>query len=172
MVKTNAWLALSTRLSNAGSLELVKLLVKRKADVASKNKNGKAAADLARDPAVKEVLSQAVLTASSAPECPVQSDTKVAEPSGHQSAADVPEPDNADAPANTEIGPQERPRTVVHVDHASEVASDLDKHPMVDLQNKRTRPEHEPHRQTSDPESCRPLKLHKVALSFADDDEV
>ncbi|KAL3151664.1 hypothetical protein ABBQ38_012652 [Trebouxia sp. C0009 RCD-2024] len=157
--------------AQSGSLELVKLLVKRKADASSKNKNGKTAASLARDPAVKEVLSQAVLTASSAPECPGQSDSKGAEPSGHQSAADVPEPNNADASAHTEIGPQERPHTVVHDDSVSGLASDLNKQPMVEVQNKRTRPEHEPHSQTSDSESCRPSKLHKVALSFADDDD-
>ena len=47
----------------AGNVELVKLLIKRKADPASKNKNGKSAADLARDPSIKELLQEAAVTA-------------------------------------------------------------------------------------------------------------
>lgn len=171
MVQTSAWLAVSKRHSNAGNLELVRLLVKRKADVTTKNKSGKTAADFARDPAVKEVLNQAALTASISPEVPGQSDTKSPEPSGHHDAADVPKPNNADAPANVEIGPQERPNAGVLADSASGVAPDLSEHPTVELHNKRTKPEHEPHSLTNDPEACRPSKLHKVALSFAEDDD-
>ena len=72
-----------------GNLEVVNLLVKCKADAASKNKSGKLAADLARDPAVKEVLNKAMADVSKPQEHPVSSETGNAEPSGEQSTASL-----------------------------------------------------------------------------------
>ena len=156
---------------NAGNLELVQLLVKRKADVASKNKSGKTAADLARDSAVKEVLNEAGLAAFKPEEDTVRSNINSAERSGHQGTADVHEPVKSNAQANVEIGPPERPDTVVQDDSASPVSLDVGKQPTVQLQSAQPtkKSERQAHSQTNDPESSRPFKLQKVALSFAEE---
>ena len=159
----------------AGNLELVKLLVKRKADVASKNKNGKTAADLARDLAVKEVLNEAVLAAIRSQEDAVRSDVNSTEPSGLTDTVDVQKISNTSAERDVEIGPQERPPDIMQDDGATSVPSDVSKHLTAAAEqvsaNRSIKSERQVQSQTSDPESYRPSKMQKVALSFAEDDD-
>ena len=154
----------------AGNLELVKLLVKRKAGVTSKNKNGKTAADLARDPAIKEVLNEAALAASKSQEDAVRCDTNGAEPPRLSHTADVQKHSNTNDQGDADIGPQERPPEVVQDD--DNAAAPLDKQPTIEQSSagKSAKTEHQVQSRTSDPESYRPSKMQKVALSFAEED--
>lgn len=158
---------------SAGNMELVKLLVKRKADVASKNKSGKTAADLARDPAVKEVLSEAALAASKLQTDAIQSDTSGAEPSAPPDTANVQECGDASAQGDAEIGPQERPHDVMQDDGAATVLADNSKQPTVEHKSadRSKKSSRQGHSQTSDAETSRPSKMKKVALSFAEDED-
>ena len=148
------------------------LLVKCKADAASKNKSGKLAADLARDPAVKEVLNKAMADVSKPQEHPVSSETGNAEPSGEQSTASLAELNDISAQNAGEIGPQERPtaalqdssNAVAPLDNSKQSASELLSAP------KRTRSDRH-QSQPDDPEPQRPSKVQKIALSFAEDDD-
>lgn len=154
-------------------MELVKLLVKRKADVASKNKSGKTAAELARDPDVKEVLNEAALAASKLQTDAIQSVTSGAEPSGLTDTADVHEGIDASAQGNAEIGPQERPYEVIQDAGAAKVLSDVNKQPTVEQKSadRSKKSERQSQGQTSDAEPSRPSKMQKVALSFAEDED-
>lgn len=158
---------------SAGNLELVKLLVKRKADIASKNKNGKTSVDLARDPAIKEVLNEALLAASKSQEDAARSDANNAEPSGLIDTADVLNGSDTNAQGDVEIGPQERPPEVTQDGDATAVPLEVSEQPTIKQPsaNRSTKLERQVQSQTSDPESCRPSKMQKVALSFAEDDD-
>ena len=149
----------------AGNLELVKLLVKRKADVASKNKNGKTAADLARNLAIKEVLNEAVLAFKSQEDA-IQSEANSAEPAA-LADADVQKLSDINAQGTAEIGPQERPQ-----DNGA-TAAPLDQQPTIEQTSagRRRKLDSQVFNETSDPETCRPSKTQKVALSFAEDDD-
>lgn len=152
----------------AGNVELVKLLIKRKADPASKNKNGKAAAELAREPAMKELLEEAAVAALKE-KAIARPDANTAQPA---LASEAPTPadelNSSVASAAVEIGPQERPDASVH-QHVDDNAADDSKPPIPQASKKvkhGNMPE-EPHNSDSD----RPSKLQKVALSFAEDDD-
>lgn len=154
-------------------MELVKLLVKRKADVASKNKSGKTAAELARDPVVKDVLHEAALEASKSQTDAIQPVTSGAEPSELPDTADVHEGGDASAQGDAEIGPQERPHEAIQDDAAAKVLLDVSKQPTVEQKSadRSKRSERQGQGQTSDAESSRPSKMQKVALSFAEDED-
>ena len=171
-----------------GNAELVKLLITRMADAGSKNKSGKSALDLARDPAIKEILTEAILAAAQPQEDPLRPDTSGAEqpslPDSMQKSVDsttaanaeigpperpLQEPSEGVTGANVEIGPPERPNTSVHTsnmpfsDNSQQTADEPHTH-------KRTKPD-VGHDLNSKSEDHRPGKVQKVALSFVEDDD-
>ena len=155
----------------ASNAELVKLLIKRKADPASKNKNGKAAADLAWEQSVKELLQEAAVSAQQHKEDGARPDENTAKNASDLSAAtDATEPTSEQVPAIAEIGPQERPTTSVSQDTGNTASADNSRQSSV--VRKRPIPDNVVHDQSNDQQQPqRPAKVHKVALSFADDDE-
>ena len=186
---------------NAGNVDLVKLLLKRKADARSKNKAGKSAADVARDAKVKEALQEAVLhaqqqismaesKASDSQQQPGESGTAgssgreldavaIGPPewpatSLQQGAIGPPERPAASAQQGA-IGPPERPATSVQQE-ASHGEQDSQQHVRPDFaKRKRTTDADEiveaPAQICSDTASNRSAKAQKVVLSFAEDDE-
>ncbi|KAL0048229.1 hypothetical protein WJX82_010668 [Trebouxia sp. C0006] len=157
--------------AQSGNAELVKLLIKRKADPASKNKNGKSAADLAREQSIKDLLQEAAVAAQQHKEDTARPDENTAQTASDLSAAtDANEPTSEQVPAVAEIGPQERPTTSMSQGTANTATVDNSKQSSV--VRKRPSPDDTVHDQSDDQQhSERPAKIHKVALSFADDEE-
>ena len=151
---------------------MVNLLVRRKADAASQNKSGKSAADLARDPAIKELLNKAVVDAFKPQELPVRSDTGNAEQSGEQGTASLTDPNSTNAENVVEIGPQEQLARILQDGSVAVASLDNSKHFTSDLH---TAPKgsksHRHQDQTDDSAPQRPSKVQKIALSFAEDDD-
>lgn len=149
----------------------MKLLIKRKADPASKNKNGKSAADLAREQSIKELLQEAAVAAQQHKEDTARPDEDTAQPASDLSAAtDAAESASEQVPAVAEIGPQERPTISVSqgtgntaIVDDSRQSSVVRKRPITD--------DVVPDQSTEQQQPERPAKIHKVALSFADDEE-
>ncbi|DBA89603.1 TPA: hypothetical protein ACH3X2_004500 [Trebouxia sp. C0005] len=158
-------------LLNEGSSELVKLLLKRKADPASKNKNGKSAADLAREQSIKELLLEAAAAAQQHKEDTARLDDNTAQNASNLTAArDANEPTSEQVPAVAEIGPQERPTT--SMSQGTGDTATVDNSRKSSVVQKRPIPHDVVHDQSDDQQqSERPAKIHKVALSFADDAE-
>ncbi|KAL0030089.1 hypothetical protein WJX79_006214 [Trebouxia sp. C0005] len=157
--------------AQSGSSELVKLLLKRKADPASKNKNGKSAADLAREQSIKELLLEAAAAAQQHKEDTARLDDNTAQNASNLTAArDANEPTSEQVPAVAEIGPQERPTT--SMSQGTGDTATVDNSRKSSVVQKRPIPHDVVHDQSDDQQqSERPAKIHKVALSFADDAE-
>ena len=155
----------------AGNAELVKLLIKRKADPASKNKNGKSAVDLAREQSIKELLQEAAAAAQQQKEDTARPDENTAQTASDLSAAtNANEPTSEQVPAAAEIGPQERPTT--SMSQGTGNTTTVDNSRQSSVVRKRPSPDDVVHDQSDDQQQPeRPAKIHKVALSFADDEE-
>lgn len=155
----------------AGNAELVKLLIKRKADPASKNKNGKSAADLAREQSIKELLQEAAVTAQQQKEDTARPDKNTAQTASDLSAAtDANEPTSEQVPAVAEIGPQERPTT--SMSQGTGNTATVDNSRQSSVVRKWPSPDDVVHDQFDDQQQPeRPAKIHKIALSFADDED-
>lgn len=168
---------------HVGNTDLIKLLVKRKANAMSSNKSNKTAMDLAKTAEVKAVLQEAINAAAQ------QAEAAKAEASEIQSQNSTAQADQADTVAATEehqaepaheaepadmigpqIGPPERPSS--H-DTAAATASAAPE-PQLGSTNEQTGNTQQPedgktvHSQI---DADRPAKKQKVALSFADDDD-
>lgn len=157
--------------SQSGNAELVKLLIKRKADPVSKNKNGKSAADLAQEQSIKELLQEAAVTAQQQKENTARPDENTAHTASDLSdATDANEPTSDQVPAVAEIGPQERPST--SKSQGSGNTATVDNSRQSSVARKRPSLDDVVHDQSDDQQQPeRPAKIHKVALSFADDEE-
>lgn len=156
--------------AQSGNAELVKLLLKRKADSASKNKNSKTAADLAHDDDIKKLLQEAALAAQQQKEDTARPDVNTAQtPSDPLSATGAHDSSSVDASDHVEIGPQERP--AASMPQAPGNAAELDDGKHLNGVRKRTNVgDHSMHNQPdNDQQSERPAKIHKVALSFAEE---
>ncbi len=155
-------------------MELVKLLIKRKADPASKNKNGKSAVDLTNDEAVKELLREAALAAAQQNENTARPDANNAQAASVPAASPaVDEHSKPETSAAIEIGPQERPST--SMPQAGDVPpTDDSKHTSKHAARKRIST-HEHgilHEQPSGQKEVeRPLKAPKIALSFTEEED-
>ncbi|DBA94192.1 TPA: hypothetical protein ACH3X1_001822 [Trebouxia sp. C0004] len=158
-------------LLNEGNAELVKLLIKRKADPASKNKNGKSAADLAREQSIKELLQIAAVTAQQQKADTARPDENTAQTALDLSAAtDANEPTNEQVSSVAEIGPQEQPTTSMSQGTGNTAPVDSSK--QSNVVQKRPSPDDAVHDQSDDQQQIeRPAKFHKIALSFADDED-
>ncbi|KAL0027207.1 hypothetical protein WJX77_003771 [Trebouxia sp. C0004] len=157
--------------SQSGNAELVKLLIKRKADPASKNKNGKSAADLAREQSIKELLQIAAVTAQQQKADTARPDENTAQTALDLSAAtDANEPTNEQVSSVAEIGPQEQPTTSMSQGTGNTAPVDSSK--QSNVVQKRPSPDDAVHDQSDDQQQIeRPAKFHKIALSFADDED-
>ena len=155
----------------AGNAELVKLLIKRKADPASKNKNGKSAADLAREQSIKELLQEAAVTAQQQKQDTARPDQNTAQNASDLSAeTDANEFTSEQVPDVAEIGPQERPTT--SMSQGTGNTATVDNSRQSSVVRKRPIADDVVHDQSDDQQQPqRPAKFHKVALSFADDEE-
>ena len=155
----------------AGNAELVKLLIKRKADPASKNKNGKSAEDLAREQSIKELLQEAAVTAQQQKEDTARPDENTAQTASDLSAAtDANKPISEQVPAVAEIGPQERPTT--SMSQGTGNTATVDNSRQSSVVRKWPSPDDVVHDQFDDQQQPeRPAKIHKIALSFADDED-
>lgn len=150
----------------------MKLLLKRKADPASNNKNSKTAADLAHDDDIKKLLQEAALAAQQQKEDTARPDVNTAQTtSDPPSAVGAHESSSVDVSNQVEIGPQERPAASAPQAPGNTAEPDDDKH--VSGVRKRTSVgDQGMHNQPdTDQQSQRPTKLHKVALSFAEEAE-
>lgn len=166
---------------DAGNIELIKLLVKRKANAASTNKSKKTAMDLSKTAEVKAALQEAIDAALQ------QAEASKAEASGGIATVDstdqqetaaaneqqrpdlAPEAEPADM-IGPQIGPPERPPThsaaTTSNAPAAELHSDVTANQLVSGQ-----PDAGVTASDRQPDTDRPVKKQKVALSFADDDE-
>lgn len=117
------------------------------------------------------MLNEALLAASKSQEEAVRSDASSAEPSALTDTADA--LNDSEAQGDVEIGPQERPPEVMQDGDATVVPLEVSKQPTIKqtTANRSTETERQVQSQTCDPESCRPFKMQKVALSFAEDDD-
>ena len=151
----------------AGNVELVKLLIKRKADVLSKNKAGKSAEELAKHTETKQALQEAMQHAQQEKDFAHQKiKDSHQEPATAQEFTDDEKSTDIQA-APVAIGPQERPS-----DTAQQEGGQGSKQDLTDLASrKRTSDVVESDQPSPVTLADRPSKAQKVALSFAEDEE-